>query len=567
MSWRATGAGLAVLAAAWACGNDSGPNGLVAFIGIDGLPAADSVFVGGHYYIVANTYDADHHLVTRADLSWASSDTTVLALYPGSSAASLEARKPGTARLTIRSEGATFTADIVVRDVPVATVTLTPTDPAGYVGATMALQATIVDAFGNVRTDRHATWTSDNPNLLQVDSTGVLTMVGAGTASIRATCDAAADTVSVLSLPHPTLDWSQVTTEWTTYQGNASHTGYIPAVLDPVQFTPRWSVSLATGSSLTPATAGGGHIYVSTDAYFGQQLLYTIDAATGAIQWSYDFGQIHSVDPPAYADGSVYVATGGQGDSYLWSFDASTGGLRFHTGYGNQWSRYMAPVIDGQTLYMAGGTYGGMYAFNTSDGSTRWFLGLNQYDNFTPAVRGGMVYAYTGLYTPEVTVADASTGAAIDHIPDPAFNWIGWSMDASPVLGSGETLLTTQSGRLLSFDLTNHQIGWSLTGAYAGQLSLANGIVYVQNGPTIDARRESDGGLLWSVATPPGLQGPMLVTQNLLLLSSATTTWAADLTAHRIAWSYPVGGQLALTQDGLLLIAGWDGKLTAIQVN
>jgi outer membrane protein assembly factor BamB len=140
-------------------------------------------------------------------------------------------------------------------------------------------------------------------------------------------------------------------------------------------------------------------------------------------------------------------------------------------------------------------------------------------------------------------------------------------MNASPVLGSSQNLISTQAGRLLSFNLATKQIGWSVTGAsFSGQLALADGVIYALNGTSIDARRESDGGLLWSASNPASTMSPLLVTRNLLLGSTQTTTWAIDLATHRLAWSYPAGGLLALTQDGLLTIAGFDGMLTAIAV-
>lgn len=569
MSWRTTGAALALAAGVWAC-SDNSPNGLVDLVAVEGIPAGDSAYVGQEFFVIASTYDEDHNLVTRAPLSWSVADTGILLIEPNESQAYVRALRAGQTRLTIRADGATFTSDIRVREVPVVSITVNQLEPAGYAGGgTLQLTATVVDAFGTIRPDKTVSWQSSDPDRASVSSTGVVTYKVAGSATITASSEGVEGMVVVLVLPKPVLDLSQVTTEWTGYQGNASHTGYVPAVLDPTRFSTRWSVQVTTGGTgLNPPAIGGGRIYASNTAYFGTQILKSLDPATGAVGWTKSFGEIHSVDPPTYDNGSVYVATGGHGDSFIYGFDAATGNQRFKTPYGNQWSRWMAPVVVGSSLYMAGGTYGGMYAFNTNDGSQRWFLGLNQYDNFSPAVRNGKVYAYTGSYNPEVTVADAGTGAAVDHIADSAFNWNGWSMDASPVLGSGENLLSTQSGRLVSFDLTNKRIGWVVSGgSYSGQLALADGVIYVQNGTTIDARRESDGTLIWSTQMPTGTRGALLVTRNLLLGSTETTTWAIDLAAHRLSWSHPEGGHIMLTKDGLLLIAGYNGKLTALDVN
>ena len=58
----------------------------------------------------------------------------------------------------------------------------------------------------------------------------------------------------------------------------------------------------------------------------------------------------------------------------------------------------------------------------------------------------------------------------------------------------------------------------------------------------------------------------MIVTRNLLFASDGASTFAVDLGAHLQVWSYPAGGKLSLSRDGLLLIARPDGVLTAVGV-
>jgi len=308
-------------------------------------------------------------------------------------------------------------------------------------------------------------------------------------------------------------------------------------------------------------------VFVTTNAYFGVQQAKALDARTGAELWSRDFGAIHSVDPPAYADGTVYLQTGGHQDSFLYALDAATGAMRTRTAYANQWSRYFAPVIVASVVYVAGGYYGGMYAFNTADVSQRWFAPLNQYDQFTPAVKDGLVYAYTGSYSPKLTVADASTGVVAYEIADPGFVWDGWSMNTAPTLGGASNVLATNGGRLLSFNLVSRSIGYAVAGSFRGQPTVANGVVYVVNNAQVEARRESDGSLLWSWVPPTGQPtGPMIATKNLLFVSTAANTYAVDLASHAAAWTYAAGGQLALSAQGILFIAQSSGKLSAVAV-
>ena len=382
---------------------------------------------------------------------------------------------------------------------------------------------------------------------------------GGGTASSGGAF--AADTITVT---RPVADWSGAV-EWTTYQGNASHTGYNPVAMDVQVFQELWSKTVST-AALNPVTAGDGKVFVSTNAYFGVQDAKGLDARTGAELWTRNFGNIHSVHPPAYANGTVYLQTGGHGDSFLWALDAANGSVRFQSAYLNQWSRYFAPVIVGSSVYVAGGYYGGMYAFN-SDGTQRWFAATNQYDQFTPAVKDGLVYAYTGNNQPKLTVANAATGAIAYEIADPGFVWDGWSMNTAPTLGSGSNLLATNGRRLISFDLQARSIGYTITSNFRGQVTVANGVVYVVNNSQVEARNESDGSFQWSWTPPAGQPvGPMIATKNLLLVSTATSTYAVDLASQQPVWSYPAGGHLTLSAQGILFIAQSSGRLTAVSV-
>ncbi|HUR93388.1 MAG TPA: PQQ-binding-like beta-propeller repeat protein, partial [Gemmatimonadales bacterium] len=559
---------LALLASA--CGDGTGPDegGSVVFLGLQVVPETGQLYVGQYGGIAAQPYDRDHHLVTGVPISWASSDTNVVQVYSFSSGVSVLAKAPGSAIVVASSGKAEASVAFTVTVIPVGSVQVTPDTSAAYVGLTATLSAVVIDTFGGTLTDRPVTWSSTNAGRASVDANGAVTAHSAGDVTIIATREGKADSASLTVLARPAADWSAVTEEWVTFQGGAAHTGYVPATVDPVVFTKLWQTpSVQSGFGFNQAVVGGGRILMSSNAYFGTQRLLALDAATGAELWSHEFGTIHSVDPPGYADGTVYVATGGHEESFLWAFDAATGSERFHTAYGNQWSRWEAPVISGGNVYMAGGYFGGMYSFDGT-GVERWFVELGQYEGFTPAVADGKVYAFTGAVSPEIIVIDAATGARVDSITDPGLMAIGWAAGTTPVLGGAHNILASHGGRLLSFDLQTRQLGWQVQGEYAGQVAVANAVVYAQNGTDVEARRESDGSLLWVWHRPDVSQlwPDMIVTRNMLFASDGATTFALDLNAHRQGWSYPAGGELSLSKDGLLLIAGSEGVLTAIKV-
>jgi outer membrane protein assembly factor BamB len=549
-----------------ACWDGSSPNddGTVRFVGLHGVPESGKFYVGQTLFLRAATYDHAHNLITGIPITWSTSDSAIASIQQWSDGVAVTGVAPGSVAVTATSQGERAIARLDVLIVPVAAVRVTPAAAAAYAGMVTQLEAVALDSVGGSLANRQVTWTSSDPSRATVDGTGKVTVRAGGTVTITATCEGKSGSAEVTLLARPTADWSAVTQDWVTYQGNAEHTGFVPATLDPVVFAVSWERVIAPGAALNAPAAAEGRVFVSTSSYFGTQRIHAVDAVSGAERWSYNFGPIHSVDPPAYANGSVYLTTGGHQDSFVWRFDAATGAIQFKSPYENQWSRWHAPVVIGPTLYMAGGYYGGMYAFDAGDGTRRWFAELTQYDWFTPAVGNGLVYAFLNP-GPTMRAVNAVTGAVEYDIPIQEL--VGLDLDRTPVLGGSSNLLTAQGGRLISFDLANRRVGWILTGSFTGQPVLGEGVIYTFNGGDLEARRESDGSLLWSYALPETfVMRKLLATRNLVFVSDGTRTFAVDIGARLQAWSYPAGGHLALTRDGLLLIARADGTLTALDV-
>lgn len=362
------------------------------------------------------------------------------------------------------------------------------------------------------------------------------------------------------------LCWSlcAAAADWPGFQGNPAHTGYVAETLNPSQFAFKWQIAAGNGQPLNPVAAASGRVFVSTIGYFNDPGLYVYDAGTGAALWHVNFGSVFSVNPPALADGRVYLQTGNHGtDTYLRAYDAATGQLAFQAPHEAQWERYYAPTIMGDEVFINGGYYGGMYAFGASDGTRKWFRGLAQYDQWTPAVDDTYAYAYVGG---ELSVVERSTGLVAYSILDPNFEWNGWSMHLAPVLGGKHDVIAIHDGRLIRFDLDTRSIAWELARSFAGQPSVAKGVIYALDAGALSARDQQTGNLLWTFGLPSEtLAGPMIVTDSHVFVSSATKVHAVNLVSHADDWSYPVAGQLALAGK-TLYIAGSDGKLTAIRL-
>jgi outer membrane protein assembly factor BamB len=55
----------------------------------------------------------------------------------------------------------------------------------------------------------------------------------------------------------------------------------------------------------------------------------------------------------------------------------------------------------------------------------------------------------------------------------------------------------------------------------------------------------------------------VIVTRNLAFVSSESRTVAIDLGTHKAVWSYPLGGDLSISSNGVLYILGTNGGALA----
>ncbi|MFL6202747.1 MAG: PQQ-binding-like beta-propeller repeat protein [Thermoanaerobaculia bacterium] len=414
-----------------------------------------------------------------------------------------------------------------------------------------------------------ASWTVDPPELASVAG-GVLTVEPLQTQSAYLTLRAMFfQDPDSLAAEKPVLVLADSTAEepgtWPMFQANARHTGYIAAGIEPTAFQLKWQREMGSGMPLNPVAAGDGKVFVTRVTYFDDvTTLFALSAADGATLWSKGFGDVFSVNPPSYAYGNVYVQTGNHAtDTWLHAFDGATGDTVFKAPHAAQWERYFAPTIYDGKAYVNGGTYGGMYAFDAFTGDELWYASLPQYDQWTPAVDAGHAYAYLGEYTPGLYVQDRASGASAFFVSDPNFSWNGWSMNVAPVLGDQNDVIAIHDGRLLSFDTESHTIRWEVQSQFTGQPSVAQGRIYAIDDGRLRVLDELTHAELWSWQPPAdNLTGAMIVTAGHIFVSTSASVHAVDLAAHQSAWSYPVGGHLAIA-DNTLYVASSNGRLTA----
>jgi outer membrane protein assembly factor BamB/uncharacterized protein YjdB len=535
----------------------------VGSVVIAGMPAGP-VPSGTTVQLTATVYTVSGRPVPGAGVAWSTSQYPVASI---SETGVLTALRDGTTQITATSVGTvTSSFTLVVRD-PVASVTMSPPAAVLFVGETVRFEATPRTADGN-RLARALAWSTSDPLRATIDSTGTARALATGDVTLTAAVEGRQATAAVRVLARPVADWSQAR-EWTMYQGNAGHTGYVPVTADPASFHDLWVRSF--NGWVDGIIEGGGKVFVaariSTSPRYPTYAnwLFALDPATGQTLWSQSL--IRWLYPPAYDNGRLYATHGEPfyGGS-LHAFDAATGRTVFESRYENNTGEEgYAPVVSGGRVYLASGVrtaerayLGGLYAFSAADGERSWTAEPSQHQRWTPAVADGRVYAFTGVSGLSLSVYDAANGDPLFQVPDPGYaRSLNGSMNNSPVVGGENDVLATQNGRLLSFNLQTRAMGWVRTGSFRGNVTAAEGVLYVINGGQVEARRESDGSLLWAWSPPEGQpKHNLIATRNLLFVTTDTHTYALDLAAHVAAWWYPAAGPLMLTRDGVLVING-----------
>lgn len=141
-------------------------------------PSAATVIAGDTVRIVAVLRNAAGTMLTGRSIQWATSE-------PATATVSTTGLVTGVAiggpvSISVVSEGITATAQVTVTRVPVASIELTPTDTTIATGSTLQLSPKLRSTTGQLLTDRTMDWTSSDPAIASVSSTGLVTAVAAG---------------------------------------------------------------------------------------------------------------------------------------------------------------------------------------------------------------------------------------------------------------------------------------------------------------------------------------------------------------------------------------------------
>ncbi|MDH5759042.1 MAG: Ig-like domain-containing protein [Gemmatimonadota bacterium] len=498
-------------------------------------------------------------------VAWESSDSSVATV---SADGLLTSVNNGNVTVTATASGVIASVDVTVAQVPRGLAVSPEFVVLQSVGSAAQLTASLVDSLGSPISAEVAQWASADPGIAGVSAAGEVVAAAEGVTRVVATAGNFTGVVAISVFPPN--DWGAVE-EWSTYQGNPAHTGYVPVTLDVADFSEAWISAVAGTAALSPVVTDGDAVALTTTSYLGETVVAVVSATTGTVRWTRPLVEVGRLRPPAARAGSIFLSKEWYGTSTLMALSVTDGTPGFVTNYEDSWLRYHAPVVTADAIYLAGreNWEDVIRRFDLATGELQWttvpHAGSEGWEFWTPAVAAGRVYTYSGSYGTGAIVMDAVSGDVLDQIGDPASSVFG---SLTPVVTDGGRLVVAGEGQLVAFDPVGAAIAWRYSGNFSETPSAARGTVFVARDNDVEARSELDGSILWTWSPPDGevLTGPRVVTRNLLFAGTNAGTYAIHLGSHEAVWSTGRTGLLALGSNGLLFIAGKNGLLTGIRV-
>jgi outer membrane protein assembly factor BamB len=380
---------------------------------------------------------------------------------------------------------------------------------------------------GGSRLNPHLyTWSSNAPDVVKVDSLGVVTALREGTARITATSAGFTGTATVTVRNAIRVGWSvpfdggspggspgalTIGDDGTIY---ASTYGTLYALAPGGQRL--WS--LVTGAQVVsaPAIAPDGTLYVGTGGTRGS--LMAVDRA-GAVRWTLEnIGWIVS-SPAIGMDGTVYAASR---DRMLYAVDAA--GRKKWEFEGRDSFVGSSPAIARDGTIVVGAYDGNLYAVSPS-GTERWTHWTGDTIRASPAIASdGTIY-----------IAHGGTLAALT--PGGDLKWglllpLGSGASSSPAIGSDGTVYVGGDG-LHAVD-PGGRLRWAYKGpnpagtpVFGTPIVAGDGTIFAVAGGSVHAVA-ADGSLLWDYPNArPGLEPPVIGVDGTILV-------AGDRTLHAI---------------------------------
>ena len=169
-------------------------------------PPSRDLTVGQTAQLIAEPLDAQGNVLAGRSVAWSSGRPDVATV---SATGLVAALSTGNAIITATVEGKSGVGAITVAPAPVASVAVSPTSATLLVGQTLQLEAQPRDAAGRPLDGRTVTWSSNQPDVATVTSTGVVAAMSPGTATITASSEGRSGTMTI-AVQAPTVSRVEV---------------------------------------------------------------------------------------------------------------------------------------------------------------------------------------------------------------------------------------------------------------------------------------------------------------------------------------------------------------------
>ena len=153
--------------------------------------------------LVALPYDSAGRALFDRTVRWSSRDSSIAVVDAGGR---VTGRRAGSAVIVASVDEQSAEVVVTVVRVAVASIAVTPAPIVLDVAKTRQLTAIIRDRAGNFLSDRVVQWTTDSPNVASVSSSGLVTAVGPGYATIIARSEGKTFGVAVTVSPDGEYD-------------------------------------------------------------------------------------------------------------------------------------------------------------------------------------------------------------------------------------------------------------------------------------------------------------------------------------------------------------------------
>jgi len=194
---------------------------------------------------------------------------------------------------------------------------------------------------------------------------------------------------------------------WPTLGGDPDHRGDTPVTLGTSTLSQQWSVNLGGILHRSPLRGGG----CSSPSPFTSPI--PPSSAWMPPPAVKSGGKVTamrpvSTPPTRVRRKSARASSGRPGQTlYLAAFDDADGTVEWSSLFRQQWEHYLAPAVDETGVYVAGGSYGGMYGFDSDTGAQKFSLAClsmiaghrrcMRTDSLIPERRSPQPHAATGV--------------------------------------------------------------------------------------------------------------------------------------------------------------------------